>query len=168
VILAMVEDGYPMRLFRAHIHIKKESSMSKNKEELIKALNTDLATEFQAVEMYTVYSAKVTGPWRQQLADFMQAEIPDELRHAQFLADKVAALRGEPTTEAAAVPSASTAEEMLTEIVKAEEEAVQRYTMRAREAEEYGDKALAVNLENMVADEQGHMEQTQKFLDGWK
>jgi bacterioferritin len=142
--------------------------MSKNEEELIKALNTDLATEFQAVEMYTVYSAKVTGPWRQQLADFMQAEIPDELGHAQFLADKIAALGGEPTTQAAAIPSASTAEEMLTEIVKAEEDAVTRYTRRAKEAEAYGDKALSVNLEDMVADEQSHMEQTQKFLDGWK
>jgi bacterioferritin len=139
-----------------------------NKKELLEALNTDLATEFQAVEMYTVYSAKVTGPWRQQLADFMQAEIPDELRHAQFLADKIAALGGEPTTEAAPVPSASTAEEMLTKIVKAEEDAVKRYTKRAKEAEEYGDKALSVKLEDMVADEQGHMEQTQKFLEGWE
>lgn len=63
-----------------------------NKTQLIDALNEDLATEFQAVAMYTVYSAKVKGPWRQQLADFMQAEVPDELQHAQFLADKISAL----------------------------------------------------------------------------
>lgn len=139
-----------------------------NKEQLIEALNKDLATEFQAITMYTVYSAKVKGPWRQQLADFMQAEIADELQHAQFLADKISALGGEPTTEADTVPSAATAQEMLGAIANAEEEAVERYTKRAGEAESYGDKALAVMLEDIVADEQGHMEQTRKFLDGWE
>lgn len=57
---------------------------------------------------------------------------------------------------------------MLSEIVQAEEDAVKRYTQRAQEAEAYGDKALAVNLEDIIADEQGHMEQTRKFLDGWE
>ena len=57
-----------------------------DKKTLVDALNEDLAGELQAVIQYLTYSAKVTGPWRPQLVDFMQTEIQDELLHAQFLA----------------------------------------------------------------------------------
>ena len=60
------------------------------KQALIDALNEDLAGELQAVIQYLIYSAKVTGPWRPQLVNFMQTEVQDELLHAQFLADKIA------------------------------------------------------------------------------
>ena len=138
------------------------------KETLIQALNKDLAAELQAVIMYTTYSAKVSGPWRPQLVQFMQTEIADELGHAQFLADKIVALGGEPTTEPVPVPKANTAREMLEAIVQAEKQAVAGYTERAQQAEEYGDKALVVQLEDMVRDEQGHMEETLKLLRNWE
>ena len=139
-----------------------------DKETLIQALNKDLAAELQAVIMYTTYSAKVSGPWRPQLVQFMQTEIADELGHAQFLADKIVALGGEPTTEPVPVPKANTAREMLKAIVQAEKQAVAGYTERAQQAEEYGDKALVVQLEDMVRDEQGHMEETLKLLRNWE
>ena len=139
-----------------------------DKETLIQALNKDLAAELQAVIMYTTYSAKVSGPWRPQLVQFMQTEIADELGHAQFLADKIVALGGEPTTEPVPVPKANTAREMLEAIVQAEKQAVAGYTERAQQAEEYGDKALVVQLEDMVRDEQGHMEETLKLLRNWE
>ncbi len=138
-----------------------------DKATLIKALNEDLANEFQAVIMYSVYSAKVSGPWRPQLVQFMQAEVPDELGHAQFLADKIVALGGEPNTTPVAVPKAATAREMLEAIAEAEQRAVAGYTERAKMAEEYGDKALVVQLEDMIRDEQGHMEETLKLLKNW-
>ena len=53
-----------------------------DKTSLVSALNDDLAGELQAIIMYTVYSAQVRGPYRPELAKFMQAEIPDELGHA--------------------------------------------------------------------------------------
>lgn len=134
---------------------------------LINALNEDLANELQAVIMYTVYSAKVSGPWRPQLVQFMQTEIADELLHAQFLADKIVALGGEPATTPVAVPKATTAREMLQAIAEAEQKAVAGYTERAKMAEEFGDKALVVQLEDMVRDEQGHMEETLKLLKNW-
>jgi len=65
--------------------------------ELIQGLNDDLAGEYNAIISYMQYSAKVTGPYRPQLVEFFQGEIPDEQGHAQFLADKIATLGGEPT-----------------------------------------------------------------------
>lgn len=139
-----------------------------DKQTLIDALNGDLANELQAVIMYTVYSAQVTGPYRPQLVQFMQAEIPDELAHAQFLADKIASLGGTPTTTPAPVPAVNSSREMLEAILAAERDAVAGYSKRADQAREAGEIGLSVQLDDMVLDETGHYEETKKLLDGWK
>ena len=139
-----------------------------DKQALIDALNRDLAGELQAIIQYLTYSSRVTGPWRPQLVQFMQTEIQDELLHAQFLADKIAALGGEPTTTPRPVPPAATPRDMLKAILEAELQAGQDYAERAKQAEEFGDKGLAVQLENMVLDETGHAEETAKLLKNWE
>jgi len=135
---------------------------------LAELLNEDLAGEFQAILMYTVYAAQVKGPDRPQLTQFMKAEIPDELLHAQFLADKIVSLGGTPTTEPRPVPTAANVKEMLENIVRAEEQAIAGYTTRAEQAREAGQIGLAVQLENMVLDETGHSEETKKLLENWR
>ena len=49
----------------------------------------------------------------------------------------------------------------------AERRATADYTQRAREADEMGDKGLAVQLEDMVRDESGHSEETERMLRDW-
>jgi bacterioferritin len=137
------------------------------KKELIDRLNEDLSGELGAVIQYTTYAAKATGPFRPQLNQFFLAEVPDELGHAHFLANKIVALGGEPTTKARAVPAASSNREMLEAVLEAERRAVGDYTQRAREADEFGDKGLAVQLEDMVRDESGHAEETERILRDW-
>lgn len=139
-----------------------------DKQTLINALNDDLASELQAIIQYLTYSARVTGPWRPQLVQFMQTEIADEMLHAQFLADKIASLGGNPTTTPHPVPEARTVKEMLQAILVAERKAVAGYTERAKQADEYGDKGLMVQLEDMVRDEAGHSEETAKLLMNWE
>lgn len=139
-----------------------------DKQTLIAALNDDLAGELQAIIQYMTYSAKVTGPWRPQLVAFMQTEVQDELLHAQFLADKIAALEGEPTTIPKPVPRADTAHAMLEAILTAETAAGKSYTERAKQADAFGDKGLAVQLEDMIREETGHAEETAKLLKNWE
>ena len=135
---------------------------------MIDALNNDLAGELQAIIQYLTYSAKVTGPYRPQLVTFMQTEIQDEMLHAQFLADKIAALGGNPTTTPKPVPNADRPYDMLEAILAAEREASRNYTERAKQAEAFGDKGLSVQLEDMVRDETGHAEETAKLLKNWE
>lgn len=113
-----------------------------DKRTLIDKLNEDLANEFAAIIQYVTYAAKVTGPYRPQLAQFFLAEIADEQMHAQYLANKIVALGGEPTRQPATVPAAASNHEMLEAVLTAERRAVQGYTERARQAEEFGDKGL--------------------------
>lgn len=138
-----------------------------DKKQLIANLNEDLAGELGAIAQYITYAAKVTGPFRPQLVGFFLAEIPDEQGHAQFLANKIVALGGEPTTKARPVPEAKNNHEMLERVLEAERRAVKDYTQRAREAEEIGDKGLVVQLEDMVRDESGHAEETERILRDW-
>src|SRR5207302_271788 len=100
---------------------------SAGRETLLKGLNHDLAGEYQAVLMYTHYAAKLTGPYRKELRGLFQGEITDEQGHAQFLADKVAALGGEPTTEPRPVPHADEPQEMLRHALDAEKQAIVDY-----------------------------------------
>jgi bacterioferritin len=49
----------------------------------------------------------------------------------------------------------------------AERRAVADYTQRAKEADAFGDKGLAVQLENIIADETDHAEETARILRDW-
>jgi len=138
-----------------------------DKKTLIQKLNEDLAGELGAIIQYLTYAAKATGPYRPQLAQFFLAEVPDEQGHAQFLANKIVALGGEPTTVPRPVPAAKGNRKMLEAVLKAEKQATKDYTQRAREADEFGDKGLSVQLEDMVRDESGHAEETERILRDW-
>jgi bacterioferritin len=141
--------------------------MPRQPKKLIARLNEDLAGEFGAIIQYLTYAAKVTGPYRPQLAQFFLAEVADEQLHAQFLANKIVALGGEPVTIPRPVEPANTNREMLQAVLTAERRATKDYTQRAREAEVLGDKGLAVQLEDMVRDESGHAEETERILRDW-
>ena len=138
-----------------------------DKQTMIEKLNQDLASELAAIIQYTTYAAKASGPYRPQLTQFFLAEVPDELAHAQYLANKIVALGGEPTTVAGKVAAAHNNREMLEAVLAAEKEATAGYTQRAVEADELGDKGMAVQLEDMVRDESGHSEETERILRDW-
>jgi len=137
------------------------------KDELIKRLNEDLAGELGAIIQYITYAAKATGPYRPQLSQFFLAEVADEQMHAQFLANKIVALGGEPTTKPRPVPTADSDRAMLQAVLAAEQQATADYTQRVKDAEAYGDKGLVVQLEDMVRDESGHAEETERILRDW-
>jgi len=137
------------------------------KEDLIQGLNEDLAGEFQAVIMYVTYAASVTGPHRPVLKQFFSAEIPEELNHAQFLAEKISSYGGSPTTTPRAVPHTTDPRQMLENVLAAERQSMADYKKRAEQAAECGDKGLATHLETIVEDETSHYEETEKILRGW-
>lgn len=138
-----------------------------DKKALIDKLNEDLAGEFQAIVQYITYAAKATGPYRPQLSQFFLTEVADEQGHAQFLANKIVALGGEPTTKPREVAKAHTNREMLEAVRDAEKQAVKGYIERAKQADEVGEKGLSVQLEDMVAEESGHLEETERILRDW-
>jgi bacterioferritin len=136
--------------------------------DLIDGMNEDLAAEYQAVIMYRTYASLVTGPWRQELRGFFEGEIPDELGHAAFLADKIVALGGVPVTQAQPVPIPRTSREMLENALQAEVDTIERYTKRLEQAEACGEISIKVQLENLIVDESQHRDDLRRMLMDWK
>ncbi len=136
--------------------------------ELIDGLNVDLGAEYQAVVMYRTYAALVAGPWRQELRAFFEGEIPDELGHAAFLADKIVALGGTPNVQVPPVPIPKDAREMLENALQAEVDTIERYTKRIEQADACGEISIRVQLENLVVDESNHRDSIRRMLMEWR
>jgi bacterioferritin len=141
--------------------------MADAKATLLQGLNTDLQGEFQAIIMYRLYASMVQGPYRQELRAFFSAEIPEELAHAQILADKISALGGTPTAQPAKVTVVSEPKQMLEAALEAEVGTIARYVQRridAEAAEEYG---LVADLDQVIADETKHRDELRQMLARW-
>jgi bacterioferritin len=140
----------------------------KELKELLKGLNHDLAAEYQAVITYRLFASLASGPYRSEHRAFFEAEIPDELAHAQLLADKIVALGGMPTGEPLPVKVSRDNREMFEIALAAETETVARYEKRLIQAEALGLTALKVQLENLILDETSHKEEIERRLENWK
>lgn len=136
-------------------------------DELIQGLNEDLQGEFQAVIMYRLYASMVQGPHRQELRNFFEAEIPEELIHAQILADKISTLGGTPAATPKKVQIVKDAKEMLEEALKAEVGTIEQYVKRRKQAEELGEYGLAVQFDNLISDETHHRDELKQMLARW-
>jgi bacterioferritin len=137
-------------------------------QELIDGLNEDLAAEYQAIIMYRTYASLVTGPFRQELRAFFEGEIPDELGHAGFLADKVVALGGTPTIHVPDIPVATDNRQMLEYALEAEVDTIARYTKRIDQAERAGEISIKVQLEDLIVDESNHRDDIRRMLKDWR
>jgi bacterioferritin len=137
------------------------------KRALLDGLNEDLRGEFQAIIMYRLYASLVQGPWRQELRAFFANEIPEELGHAQILADKISAMGGTPATEPTPVTVVKDAKEMLEVALAAEEDTIERYVRRRAEATAAGEHGLAVNFDDIIADETHHRDELRQILARW-
>jgi len=140
----------------------------KAKQALLDGLNEDLANEYAAIILYRTYASAVTGPFRQELRQFFSNEIPDEMGHAQLLADKIVALGGTPVTRPADVKMADDPKEMLQNALADEEATITRYVERRRQAEEAGEAGLAVDLDDVIADESKHRDELRLMLTRWR
>ena len=142
--------------------------MADEKNDLIAGLNEDLSAEYQAVIMYRTYAALVTGPYRLELKAFFEAEIPDELAHAAFLADKIVALGGDPATTVPPVPLVADNRQMLENALQGEIDTIERYTRRIDQAEKAGEIAVKIQLEDLIVDESRHRDDIRRMLKDWE
>ena len=96
-----------------------------NKKALIEALNRDLADELGASILYLYQTSTATGWEGEELREFLSPEITGEMQHAIFLAEKIAALGGKPTTQPSQHKSPKEVKAMLKYDLQLEREAIQ-------------------------------------------
>lgn len=129
------------------------------KKKLIEGLNNDLAEELGTIVRYIQQAAQARGALGHELRELLMKEVGDEIRHAQYLADKISILGGTPTVQPAAFEETTDSAKMLEIDLKKEREAVVGYIERCKQAEAVGDVGLKVDLEDFIADETRHAEE---------
>jgi len=140
---------------------KTQSQNSNEKREisvqqLIDALNQDLAREYQAIIAYTVYSNVLKGAQWMSIAGELKKHAAEELQHALIIADQIDYLGGMPTATPKEVKLSEKPEEMLRFDLDNETVTIKNYRERVRQAEALGHYALAEHLRKIVSQEQEH------------
>lgn len=134
------------------------------KEKLIACLNDDLALELAGIVRSVNQASTAGGLLGHELRELLQKELPVELQHAQFLADKIAILGGTPTTSIAEVPLPVDVGKMIDEDIATEWKIVSRLRERASQAESFGDIGLKIRLEEMIAEGTDHANALQRLV----
>jgi bacterioferritin len=135
---------------------QKNGKQNQAVQELIKALNEDLAREYQAIIAYTVYSNVLRGAQWMQIAAELKLHAAEELQHALILADQIDYLGGMPTATAKEVKLSDKPEEMLHFDLDNETETIRNYRQRVLQAEALGHYALSEQLRTIITQEQEH------------
>lgn len=141
--------------------------MPVTEQDFLRGLNEDLAYEYAAVITYRTYASSVQGRARLELREFFEGEIPDELAHAQILADRIVALGGTPTVEPTEVKRAGNAQAMLENALQDEIDTIERYVERRKQAEELGHHGIVVDLDDLIRDESNHRDEIRMVLNQW-
>ncbi|MFP4144556.1 MAG: ferritin-like domain-containing protein [Phycisphaeraceae bacterium] len=136
------------------------------KEQLIDALNEDLAGELGTIIRYNYQASKCFGPAGAGLRAMFEHEIEDETGHARFLSDVIVDLGGEPTTTPKPFEKPEGIKAMLELDIQIEQQDVESYMKHAAMAEELGFVELQMKLEEIAADEAGHARSLQRIVRG--
>jgi bacterioferritin len=135
---------------------KKDPKADKAIQDLIKALNEDLAREYQAIIAYIVYSNVLKGAQWMNIAGELKKHAGEELQHALIIADQIDYLGGMPTATPKEVKLSEKPEEMLRFDLDNETVTIKNYRERVRQAEALGHYALAEQLRQIISQEQEH------------
>jgi bacterioferritin len=151
------------RRFKLPVKHVVAHSVTMTREELINGLNDDLNLELEALLRSVYHAAAGRGMLGHELRELLKKELPSELDHATFLADKIVALGGEVRIRPAMPQEVAAARELLQQNIAAERKIISNYAKRIEQAAEFGDKGLAIRLENILSAETDHLEELERL-----
>ena len=126
------------------------------REQLIDALNEDLAREYQAIIAYVVYSQVLKGAQYMQIAKELEKHAAEELEHALVISKQIDYLGGMPIVAPKPVKVSEKPEEMLRFDLDNETETIAHYRRRVKQCEELGEYAMAEHIREILVQEQDH------------
>jgi bacterioferritin (cytochrome b1) len=138
-------------------------SVTMSRQELIEGLNVDLNLELEALLRGVYHAAAGRGMLGHELREFLQKELPSELEHAMFLADKIVALGGEVHIRPNHPKDLVGSRQLLSDNIAAERQVIANYTRRIDQALEFGDKGLAIRLEGILSAETDQLEHLERL-----
>ena len=135
-----------------------------DKQAVIAKLNEIQRWEWTGVAQYMQYSFLVRGTWREVYSDKFKGSAEESLGHAKRIGDKIVAMGGVPTLERAEVRQTIELDEMLRNSLEFEQSAVNLYTEALKLADQWGNRALVILLEDILLEEQDGVDDIAKLL----
>ena len=126
------------------------------RQELIDALNEDLAREYQAIIAYVVYSQVLKGAEYMTIATELEMHAGEELAHALIISKQIDYLGGTPTVTPKPVKLAKSSKELLRFDLDNENETIRNYRKRVRQCESLDEFAMAEHIREILVQEQEH------------
>jgi len=126
------------------------------KKKLIELLNKDLSLEYTACVQYTQHQGVLKGAMYQSIQKELVIHAQEELAHATTLVAQIAYLGGFPTVDMPTPKISNDSLTMLQQDLAGENDAIERYILRIKQAEQLNLYHLAQQLRNILAVEQEH------------
>lgn len=138
----------------------------KGNEELINSLDTLLAEELTAINQYIVHSEMCANWGYDRLHDSIEKRAIDEMKHAEKLIARILFLEGTPTvSKLNAIKIGEDVPKQFQADLSAEVEAVRNYNEAIHLADKVGDAVTRTMLEDIVHDEDAHIDWLEEQLD---
>jgi len=138
----------------------------KGNPQIIEKLNALLADELTAINQYMVHSEMCADWGYERLHEVTEKRAIDEMKHAEKLIGRILFLEGTPIVSALnKIMIGSKIEKQIQNDVNAETEAVEAYNQAIRLAVEVGDNGTRDLLEEILGDEENHLDWLEAQLD---
>jgi len=135
-------------------------------EKLLKLLNKGIARELQVSIQYMWQHVTAKGVHGAVVEGLFREIAIEEMKHAEALAERIAFLNGIPTVKPDDIHIGTDVLEMLKDGVQYEEEAVSLYKQAIQVAEKEGDFGTKRMLEEILSNEEKHLDKFGKLLVG--
>ena len=131
----------------------------KGDPKVIELLNEAIKAELTAVNQYWLHYRMLDNWGIKRLAEFERGESIDEMKHADRFSQRVLFLEGLPNFQALGrLRIGETVEEILKADLEAEYEAVAMYRNGVAQCEKLGDFVSRGLFEDVLRDEEGHVD----------
>ena len=138
----------------------------KGNPQIIEKLNALLADELTAINQYIVHSEMCADWGYERLHEVTEKRAIDEMKHAEKLIGRILFLEGTPIVSVLnKIMIGSKIEKQIQNDVNAETEAVEAYNQAIRLAVEVGDNGTRDLLEEILGDEENHLDWLEAQLD---
>jgi bacterioferritin len=135
-------------------------------QKLLELLNKGIARELQVSIQYMWQHVQVTGLDGTVVEDVFRKTAIAEMKHAERLAERLDYLNGVPTTQPDPIFVGGSLIEMLRQDEQNEEQAINLYKQAIQVAAEDGDYTTRRLLEEILAEEENHINTFGKLLVG--
>ena len=133
-----------------------------DKKKIIDLLNKDRADELGAIMQYMGHHYEAEGMQSPEIIEMFKSTGIDEMKHAEALAERIVYLGGVPTQKPSPFKRGGALEQMIKEDLASENAAIKQYKEHIKACAD--DPATRLMLENILSEEEGHVDKWETTL----